>query len=85
MCIYKITSPTDNPQTEKVSNFIYMNIYTVTGGNKGIGKEIARKLGQPENDILCIIGCRDKGRLCRICIFVSLLNKCIHIHNAASF
>jgi carbonyl reductase 1 len=35
-------------------------IALITGGNKGIGKEIARKLGQPNNDMLTIIGCRNK-------------------------
>jgi carbonyl reductase 1 len=35
-------------------------IALITGGNKGIGKEIARKLGQPNNDMLAIIGCRNK-------------------------
>eukprot|EP00596_Hydrurales_sp_CCMP1899_P002597 CAMPEP_0119037932 /NCGR_PEP_ID=MMETSP1177-20130426/6497_1 /TAXON_ID=2985 /ORGANISM="Ochromonas sp, Strain CCMP1899" /LENGTH=267 /DNA_ID=CAMNT_0006999765 /DNA_START=147 /DNA_END=950 /DNA_ORIENTATION=- len=33
-------------------------IALITGGNKGIGKEIARKLGNPSNNILAIIGCR---------------------------
>ena len=31
----------------------------VTGGNKGIGKEIARKLGKEPNTI-CILGCRSE-------------------------
>jgi len=31
----------------------------ITGSNKGIGKEIARKIGQ-EEDTLCILGCRNE-------------------------
>jgi carbonyl reductase 1 len=33
----------------------------VTGGNKGIGFEIAKKLGSSEQNILTIIGCRDSS------------------------
>ena len=36
----------------------YQRIALVTGGNKGIGYEVARKLGDPANNIKTIIGCR---------------------------
>ncbi|EME30314.1 Carbonyl reductase [NADPH] 1 [Galdieria sulphuraria] len=37
-------------------------IALVTGGNKGIGFEICRLLGNPQNNILVILGARDKQR-----------------------
>lgn len=37
-------------------------ISCLTGGNKGIGKEISRKLGHPNNNMLAIIGCRNEAQ-----------------------
>lgn len=41
------------------TSLTHNRIALVTGANKGIGKEIARKIGSQEN-WTCIIGCRDK-------------------------
>lgn len=51
----QVSPVSEKPRSEK-------RIALVTGGNKGIGFEICRLLGAPQNNILVILGARDTQR-----------------------
>jgi len=38
----------------------FKRVALITGSNKGIGKEIARKIGKEDDQTICLLGCRDE-------------------------
>lgn len=38
----------------------FKRVVLITGSNKGIGKEIARKIGKEDDKTLCLLGCRNE-------------------------